>query len=419
LRKTVAWFVAGVVALVAVGWLLFGLNSGPSPSEQFAALRAAGVMFSPRERCKDYRPSAQDLTVWAARLREAEGRIPARETNFALQELEEQPFEFWRTKDWALDDASWKGKAADEHLELLADDSGELADVFRTIGDYRTLDVCEVYAKVPSSEFHPTLDNLRVFGGSRAIALSLLRCARRGDLDGVQRDLEAHLLAVERLQTPVSLLYFFAWTTILHGALNALEGSLQLLDGSLDPAPLERRLAALRPRELLAEALSWERSNSLRMLESSLDNPPRGLRFRDLWQRLVWNPSRDLAAFTEGFELGMRNVRGEGVSAAELKRFEQGLTPRMLFAGAVLPMLSQQAEVLSFLEARLALARTALRLLAHGRTDWESVTRELDPYTGAPLFAESIDDRRVRLRALKPGAQPEEQLRLEWTVTLR
>ncbi|MSR63171.1 MAG: hypothetical protein EXS08_12075 [Planctomycetes bacterium] len=416
MRKSTPWFVVGGLALVAVWWLLFGLNSGPSPSEQFAALRAAGVMFTPLERCTAYRPSTQDLTVWSAHLREAEGRLSPRETNFPLQELEQDPFAFWRAKDWALDDASWT--SADAHLELLAEDCGELADLFRTIGDYRTLDVCEVYAKVPSSEFHPTLDAVRIFGGSRAIALSLLRCARRGELDGVQRDLEAHLLVAEKLQIPVSLIYFLAWTTVLDGALSALKGSLPLLDGRLDPAALELRLTAFQPRALLGAALTWERSNSLRMVEWSLDNVPHtGLDI--LWQRFTWTPSRDLAALTEGYELGLRQVRGEGVSAADLGRFEAGITSRMPLTSATWSALRQQVEVLNSLEARLALARSALRLLAHGHSGWEGVPRELDPYTGAPLIVEALDERRLRLRALKPGVQPEEQRRFEWTVTFR
>jgi hypothetical protein len=417
MRKLIAWVVVALLALVGVWWLLFRASSEPSPREQFAALRATGVMFSPAERCPTHRPSAQDLTAWTARLAEAEARLALTDADPVQLELEQGPLAFWSAMEWALDDASWK--SADAGLDLAASQHAELADVFRTIGYHRTLEACEVYAKLTPHEFHPTLDTLRIFSGRRAIELSLLRCARRGDLDGVQRDLEAQLLAAEKLQTPVSLLYFAAWAVVLHGALDALEGSLPLLDGRVEPSALERRLGALQPRVLLSEALTWERSNSLRMFEWSLDNLPPSRGLGDLLQLAFLNPAHDLALLTQGFELGLGLVRGDGTTLADLDRFQGELGIRTPMSSATLPLFESQAEVLRSLEMHLALARTALRLAANGRRGWEDVPRELDPHTGAPLLAELLDDTHVRLRAMKPGAAPEEQRDLEWTVHWR
>jgi hypothetical protein len=91
MRKPLSWFVVACLALVAVWWLLFRFPYGPSTSEQFAALRAAGVLFSPAERCLDYRPSEQDLTNWAARLRAAEEQLQPQEVAPALEEFEQAP----------------------------------------------------------------------------------------------------------------------------------------------------------------------------------------------------------------------------------------------------------------------------------------------------------------------------------------
>jgi len=413
LRKTLAWFVVACLALVAVWWLLFRFPYGPSTSEQFAALRATGVLFSPAERCADYRPSAQDLTNWAARLRATEARLEYEDVVPALREFEHAPLVFWQARDWALDDASWKDVGV--HLELVADEYGELADVFRTIDEYRTLDACALFAMLVPPNVYPSV--LRVFEGLRAIQYSLLRSARRGDLDEVQRDLEASLLLPEKLR-PVSLIYLLVWAMALDGHLTALEGSLPLLGERLDPATLERRLAAFQPRAFLLEALTWERSLSLQTLEWSLQDTPRDAGFGP-WQRLMWSPARDMAKLTEGYELSLRHVRDEGVSAADLERFREELDFRMPCARTMLPMIQDTEKLLCALETRLALARSALRILAHGRGGWESVPRELDPRTAAPLLAEPLDERGVRLRAVDPAARPEEQRALEWTVIFR
>lgn len=420
MRKTIAWFVVGFLVLVAAWWLLFWAPRAPSTAEQFAALRAAGAMVSPAERCAGYQPSPQRLTLWTARLAEAERRLRTTDDDPVLVALADEPLAFWSALDWALDATSWKD--ADAPLERAASESAELAELYRTIGEYQALDLRELLVRLPASQFHPAFDMAGVLRGRKAAALSLLRSARRGDLDAMQRDLEAQLLAVEKLQTPVSLVGFDLWGLLLADALDALEGSLPTLAGRLDAAALERRLGALEPRSLLVESLILERSHALGQFEWSLERLPRGRSFGgfgDLVQTLLWSPARELEDLTRGFELGLRHVRGEGVSVADLERYQGQLDPRAVLSRALMPKFQEQAELALQLEMRLALARSALRLQASGRQGWEDVPRELDPRTGAPLLAEPLDDAHLRLRAVKPGAAPEEQRALEWTVLWR
>ncbi len=101
----------------------------------------------------------------------------------------------------------------------------------------------------------------------------------------------------------------------------------------------------------------------------------------------------------EGFELARRRLDDWGASEEELDDFEERLQKSKLVSAMLLPMLRDLERAARFAEVRFALARTALRLVQHGRKAWETVPREIDPWTNAPFAAEARGAERIVLRS--------------------
>lgn len=412
----VRWSLAGAMLLLGAAWWWWIAHGwwGPTVEEQIAGIRAAGTMLSIEERCAGHVRSERDLTVWFARLAEAMGTSP-RAVPAGLDEglelLEQSPLDAWRAKGWALDEASWVRESA--HLARQATELSGLSAVFRAVGEYERLDPCSLIEGLEPPLFHPQVDRVLPFPGIRAAEFSLLQGARSADLEVVERDLEALLLLSERLHEPASLVYFDAWALCLDKALLALEGSLTVLAGRIDLARLARRLDAFAPERLLLESMAWEQAYGLRVFEwLAAGREPTSV----LPIPVGWDAGRDFAAWRESCALGQRYLEGAGVSLEDVQRFRGSLDKRTMITAMLMPFVGDQERVVRRAETRLALARTALRLLQHGQAGWEAVPREPDPWSNEPLAAEVIDDESVLLRSAGRESEAEERKELEWTV---
>jgi len=337
---------------------------------------------------------------WGARLAAAETRVAGQEADLprALTELEEAPLDAWSRKGWRLDDAAWSEE--DAHLERRADELAELAAVLRTVAEAAPLDPCTLLEGLAPPSFTPGLERVSPFQGVRAAELALLRAARDGDAAAVRRDLEALLDVTEHVAVPTSALYFSLWGFLAGHALTALEGA-QAAGFVRDPAALEARLASWDPRGLLRAALERERVAGLRTLAwlAEQPEPPLGPRAFDEWN--------------QGFQLAEAALEGRAEASEHLRTFlADASEPATL---VLMPGVESQSKVARFVEARLALARTALRLQAAPPDERSALARELDPWTGAPLELTLDPDGSFLLRALPPEAPPDELERLRWT----
>lgn len=415
MRKVVG-VLAGAAFVAVLGVLWLSTRSRPSVAERLAELRASGAWVSLEERCRGHVTPPNDLTLWSQALAEAQARAPQDVVDLpeALDALEQAPLEAWCAKDWALDPVSWSAEA--EFLARRAAETAEVADVFCTVDAYARLEACSVYAGLVPPAHFLGLERMDPFAGLRALELALVRSATLGEREAVRRDLEALLTCTERLRSPVNLIHFFLWSFCVSHTLLALEGALPMLGEDLDADAWAARLAALRPRELLLDALELERAASLGSFEWLATQVGRRSRWHSLRAFFAPDPLDDFVACSEGFELGRAYLRGENGAEQALERFQEGVDERLPVSVSVLSRFQDQERLVRSIDARVALAVTALRLARRGAARWEEVPREKDPWTGAALDVQELPGGVLRLSAVRPGAEAEERRASEWLV---
>jgi len=412
------WAIAAAgVLFVCAGWWWFSWQAGRQGiAERIAGLRASGAAFTVEDRCAGHAPGDRDLMVWWQRLTDAAERAPYddEDPGEVLVELELDPMRAWSQKDWKLDDESWTVEGA--HLAHRVSQLEEVCAVARTVGDYEGVDACSLIGGLAPPQRHPLSDFTSLFLGCKALGMSTIQAARTRDLELVQRNLEACLVLIERLYEPVSVIHFDAWALCLHATLGELEAVLPLLEGRLDLEALERRLAAFAPRDFLVHSLEWERAYALGDIEwFARQTQATSFEGVTLLPLLV-DVHGDLEHLIQGYDLGVRHVRLDGVTQADLEDFYGTLGRRTPLSAMLMPMFDIQSRSARTCESQLALALTGTRVLRHGRAGWDSVARELDPSTNQPLSAELLEDGRLRLRAVAEVQGPDDRPYVEWIV---
>lgn len=284
------------------------------------------------------------------------------------------------------------GPCTEQGLGLLALGLKDGLALAQTAHQYAPIDALAVAARLESE--HASMPRLPFLEEARigdAVHVSAVHAAQIGRAEEALDALRAGLHVARLHSSPRWLLSSMMWSLHVLRVLDGLQTVLPMLPRDLDVADLEKALTDVRPREIMAQAIRGERAFGNRLFEMLREGTAIAGDHKHLFEALGHGPRRWLCGDAD--QARYLDTLTDLARTAEKSRYlrepvenEVAYSSWLPLSSIVMPALGPSLDTSDRLEARLVLARAALRAYRTGAQETLKLLGEsTDPFDGRPI----------------------------------